>query len=600
MKQQILPLEGLDESIFVDREDDLEYLWKWANNKPQPVSRSIALIGRRRTGKTAILLKLFNRLFFKQTDVMPVFISFARHLKRRKQLTVYDFVKEYMQSYVRCYLAFQHRDPALLEDDVRLEELRQYAEEKQDIVILKLLERYDLAMSAATTYDAINFVINMPRGQAWRTEIQTVVIVDEFQALTNVYDSEQDIYYDLTDGFQQAAESRVAPMLVSGSAVTMLIDQALGGMLSGRFKYRDMRPLPKEDSHDLVFRLSDYMQHKDKGAHVDEEFAEAVWKITGGYPFSIHSLMDSSSPDCVGYPNLDALKKVIIYELTDFRGSLFQHYYEEFGKFIHELNEGDTTRQVMLWVAKHADELLMAKNIAKSLGIDRKEVANALEKLRWVDVIKRQGLISFYGPTDPMLCRYIEYQHSLEFDDFTPETVLKNWEDEYKQIRGDLNQALGEIGELYARMVMRGFEGQTIDGSDYFTLSGDVTLPKFMRIERRGGLVVEGESVEIDVTGEWLINRDLDHLTKGAWLVEAKYTQEPITKPVVAHFLKQSKHVEERFGYQQVVRWFFSRSGFTGPAETLMKQEGVLHSDWKQFLALARTMGFFGLPSRKT
>ncbi|MEM7533203.1 MAG: ATP-binding protein [Chloroflexota bacterium] len=597
MKQEIQLYEGLNEAIFVDRNDDLAYFWDWATNTPHFKANSIALIGRRRTGKTAILQKLVNRLFYKQTDVMPVFISFARYLHRKTPITSYDFAREYIQSYVVSYLAFRYRDPSLMDNDLPFDTLRKYAEEKEDAFVLDLFEQYDLALNAPTPYDVVRFAINKPSGLARRSNLPTALIVDEFQVLTNVYDPVQDVYQDITDSFQYAVESRSAPMLVSGSAISLLVNQALGGMLSGRFHYWYLEPIPKEYIHDLVFRLRKYTNDGENRVEVDERFAEAMWQMTGGYPYSIDCLMDSQSPDRVLYPDLDALKKVVIYELTDLRGRLYQHYHEEFGRFIHELNDGDTTRRVLLWVAKHADELLMAKNIAKDLKLDQREVAVSMEKLRQADVLTRQGLISYYGPSDPMLCRYIEYQHSLEFDDFTPETVLKNWKEEYDQVRGDLNQALGEIGELYARMVMRGFEGQTIDGADYFTLPNKVTLPKFMRIERRGGLVVEGESVEIDVTGEWLLNRE--PLAKGAWLVEAKYTQEPITKPVVAHFLKQSKQVEGRFGYQQVVRWFFSRSGFTGPAETLMKQEGVLYSDWKQFLALARTMGFFGLPSRK-
>ena len=55
MKQKILPLEGIDESIFVDRDEDLDYFWDWATNTPQPVSHSIALVGRRRTGKRSVV-----------------------------------------------------------------------------------------------------------------------------------------------------------------------------------------------------------------------------------------------------------------------------------------------------------------------------------------------------------------------------------------------------------------------------------------------------------------------------------------------------------------------------------------------------------------
>ncbi|MBV7338923.1 hypothetical protein KFU94_64030 [Chloroflexi bacterium TSY] len=80
MERRLNPLEDLVGDLFVNRDDELEQYWEWAMRVPSPANSSQALVGRRRTGKTAILVKLFNRLYHEQEQVLPVFISFARYL----------------------------------------------------------------------------------------------------------------------------------------------------------------------------------------------------------------------------------------------------------------------------------------------------------------------------------------------------------------------------------------------------------------------------------------------------------------------------------------------------------------------------------------
>jgi hypothetical protein len=113
-------------------------------------------------------------------------------------------------------------------------------------------------------------------------------------------------------------------------------------MLSGRFKTHILKPLSREHTHNLVFRLG-----FDYGIRVNEEFAEAIWLLTEGYPYSIDSLMTSDSPHRADYPDLSALIEVYLFELSDPQGQLWTHYSREFGKYSHDLNQGLITRRVM-------------------------------------------------------------------------------------------------------------------------------------------------------------------------------------------------------------------------------------------------------------
>ena len=97
---QLDPLEDLAGDLFVDRLEELALFWQWGAHVPHPIRNSWALIGRRRTGKTALLIKLFNRLFWEQEQVLPVFISFAQFLDRKHPITSYEFAERYFTGYI--------------------------------------------------------------------------------------------------------------------------------------------------------------------------------------------------------------------------------------------------------------------------------------------------------------------------------------------------------------------------------------------------------------------------------------------------------------------------------------------------------------------
>ncbi len=61
-----------------------------------------------------------------------------------------------------------------------------------------------------------------------------------------------------------------------------MVDEALGGMLSGRFQSWHLGPLSQEFALDLSFRLA-----KRNGLLMTEALALAIWELTKGYPYSI-------------------------------------------------------------------------------------------------------------------------------------------------------------------------------------------------------------------------------------------------------------------------------------------------------------------------
>ena len=305
--EHLNPLEDPTGGVFVNREYELDLFWTWATSVPKIAQNSFALVGLRRTGKTAILHQLFNRLFYEQKAVMPVYISFSEYLYSPEPITVDEFASEYFTWYMRSYLAFHYRKPEFLRWRYKLRQLRQFAEQVSDDFATQWIEEYQQSVLESPPNSLAKWIITFPMGAAAIKNMPSALMIDEFQVLTKVYNPKSGRHYDLTNGFQHASETRWAPLLVSGSSISMLVGKALGGMLSGRFKTRHLSPLSREHTHDLVARLG--AQSK---ISVTKELAEAIWLLTLGYPYSIRSLMNSTSPARQRYPDLSALGEVFI------------------------------------------------------------------------------------------------------------------------------------------------------------------------------------------------------------------------------------------------------------------------------------------------
>lgn len=583
----IEPLEDLVGDLFVDREFELNLIWEWGSNVPPPGRNSIALIGRRRTGKTSILVKAFNRLFYEQTKVMPVFISFSRYLHRNKPITSYEFAREYMTGYIASYLAFRHRKPELLRLPHDLRALERIAQVLRDELALELMRSYWESVEEAKKYGPyglMQWVINFPMGYAAVYKIPTAIMIDEFQVLTQVYNPYNQFSNDLTDSFQRASETKWAPLFVSGSSISLLVGQALGGLLSGRFKYWYLKPFTREYAYDLVFRLANRYQIK-----VDDAFAEAIWRLTEGYPYPIECLMTSFSPARQRYPSLDALDEVVTFELTNSAGLLWQYYSEEFDKYSELLNQGQTTKKVLFWATKYPDERIDAKRVAEEVGIGLDEVQASLRKLYKADLVEKMGWTLYNGPNDPMLRRYIEYNYRREIDGLPAPEAVKDWKKEYNRLRGRMNNLVGEVAEIYVEAVMRAFSGQQVEGKSHFSCDGLITLPDFESLERRGGIVNKGLVIEIDVLGEY-------EQQKKAWVVQVKNTRDKVSPQLVRHFLTQIETLNGSKSYDSVTGWYVSKHGFTKDATRMLQEAGILFSEREAFNKLAKLVGFFGWP----
>ncbi|MEM7536925.1 MAG: ATP-binding protein [Chloroflexota bacterium] len=590
------PLDESGAKWFVNRSFELEWMWDWASNIPDSF-RSQALVGLRRTGKTAILHKIFNRLYHEQDKVLPVYISFGDYVRQtERKIDAYKFATEFFEGYLRSYLAFEYRQPQFHQNTERLDALQKYAEKVSDKIALEQIDRFYTNLNGKWTSGTsmAQVAIVMPSAVAKIYEKPTVVIIDEFQALTNVLDPSNNLYYDLTNFFQKASETQSAPLIVSGSSISMMVDEALTGALSGRFQSTHLEPLTQDYATDMIFRLAEVYN-----IDVTERQALEIWEATRGYPYSIECLLRNPNFPRKGQSEDASLDDFFVDVLTSRTSELREHYHEEFGKYISRLNEA--TRKVLLWIIKNPEKRIRPKNIVADLFMDEDAVRESLDQLYEGDIIRSSGWFSFEDPADPLLRQYIQHQHRDEVEELAPDVALNDLRKEINRIRGIASQQVGHLAEIIVAGVMDRFDGHQVDGNDYFGVDEMILLPKMTQIDRREGVIKKGEQNEIDVIGEYAIPSDPTSNNQGgepqtgAWFVSVRYRNQKMGAGEVKKFIKNAAETQGEKQYAVVTRWYFSKRGFTNDAIKLLQKEGIYYNDVKQFNDLASLFGFLGL-----
>ncbi|MDM8519787.1 hypothetical protein QUF64_07050, partial [Anaerolineales bacterium HSG6] len=95
--------------MLVGREAEFKKFNKWINNMPKELSKSWAILGRRKSGKTAFVQRLFNQLWSANEQVIPFYISIPDAPVWYVNLAV-----GYYETFASHYISFMERDPQLV------------------------------------------------------------------------------------------------------------------------------------------------------------------------------------------------------------------------------------------------------------------------------------------------------------------------------------------------------------------------------------------------------------------------------------------------------------------------------------------------------
>jgi len=346
--------------LFCGRDEEMKRLIDWAAGIPKEISKSQAILGRRKSGKTAIMQRLFNILWIKNGQVVPFYFEVLD-----QDIWLLKFAKSYFYTFLTQYFSFTLRIPLPLnnlhwdwDDLVILAKKQGNKDVIHQMEVFKSYENKELAE------EAISFAFGAPAGFVGYTGKFFVVMIDEIQYMTeHIYkDKDETIKAKTLPGaFHGLVELKIAPMLVAGSYIGWMTQ-----MMQKMFVGSRLRPFPispKLDFKGGMEAIYKYAEHYD--ITLTEEIALVINSIVQSDPFYMTALFNSPFQD---FSSADGVIKTFINEITNKKGELYLTWMEYINISIKKVNDR---------YAKHI-LLILSENRYKEMGRDE-----ILDKLGW-------------------------------------------------------------------------------------------------------------------------------------------------------------------------------------------------------------------------
>ncbi|OAD22604.1 ATPase domain protein, prokaryote domain protein, partial [Candidatus Thiomargarita nelsonii] len=247
--------------LLVGREKEFRQFQKWLDKIPDKLSKSRVILARRKSGKTVFVQRIFNQLWSENGVTIPFFFDVADTKIWYPTLAI-----KYYRAFASQYISFLERDEKLVNKQLSLEDIRKYGKanaigEFVDDVDF-LLQNKEVGGSHDLMWDT---ACSAPHRFAAFYEKRFLVIIDEFQNFTQ-YVYPDPLYQTapietLAGSFHSLSESKIAPMLVTGSYVGWLLMVIRKYLEAGRLRQIRFSPyLTEEEGLQAVYKYAQFYQ----------------------------------------------------------------------------------------------------------------------------------------------------------------------------------------------------------------------------------------------------------------------------------------------------------------------------------------------------
>jgi hypothetical protein len=373
--------------------------------------------------------------------------------------------------------------------------------------------------------------------------------------------------------------------------MSILAREILGrGSLFGRFDSHPIEPMTNYWGARLVLKAAIY--HK---TDIPYEMAPVVADRCGGNPFYITAVVRQAAKQGKLIISEETLNEILAVDLSS--GFIWAELNDQVTKWIERINEYGITKWVLYLSALEEGDRLDLDRIQKELAeregqvVPMETIRDVLIKLSRGDLLQYMELGGWFRKIDdPILLEFLKVWGRIEVEGQDRARVQKELVRHYQTIERRIRDHLGYLAEVYMAQVLWSGQRKTLSGS-FFHSNEDVTLPwRFIYIRHRTRLGAAKE-MEIDVEAA---------AAKEHWICESKWRHGRKANHVDVESLLRKAEVlreAEGEGLETMRAWFFSHDGFTGKAEVLMKEKGMLWSVREDLDGLLTSVGLRCLPN---
>ena len=560
--------------LLVGRESEFNKFNKWITNIPKRLSKSWAILGRRKSGKTAFVQRLFNQIWSANGSVIPFYLSIPD-----APIWFTNFAFKYYRTFASHYISFLERDPKLVGELLTMEQIRAYGMANDISVLVNNVDSM-LNDEKAKRYDLVwDIAYHAPHRLAGVYDQRILVIIDEFQYLSTHIYRREDLSGEPIEGmpgsFHEVSESKIAPMLATGSYVGWMVDIMGKYLEAGRLSHIDFSPyLTEPEGLQAVYKYAELY-----GEPINNETAVQINELCMADPFFISCVIQSSylGRDLT---NADGVIEVVNYEVAHRGSELSGTWREYIDKTIERINEKEGKR-LLLHLSKHHERYWTPRQLKAELQLqeDEKTIHSKLIAMVKGDLIEwGTSDISFRGLQDGTLNLILRHRFEEEIAEHqTPPDLrtdfreqLASLQKENNSLRGKLSQVIGVMAEYQLANTLRSRKRFRL--SDFFAGAVDETKLNMTNVRTRVIIQREdGKTMELDIVAESSDGRVL--------LIEVRKRQIKSNRQDIEDFREKTAVYQLHNPSLQVLAGFISLGGFTEEARLMCEQSGIGWAD---------------------
>jgi hypothetical protein len=569
--------------LFTGRKQELTYYLKWINDIKERKSQSIAILARRKMGKTALMERLFNITFATNHGVIPFYFEI-----KENDIWVGDFCVDFCLTFIYQYIAFKSRKPEYLGqfEKGNFDKVKQAAINEGLDYLIELIESVEYAFIHEYVDILWNTVREAPKNMAFRRKEFIVQMIDEFQFLNAVVYRDKKLEAPaktLAGGYLSTAESKIAPLLVSGSWVGWLMNE-LNSMLPSRFRYKSLKNMPENEAVEMLYKYSRFFD-----VPVTEETAYLLVSLAEGSPFYISAVIRSDYPDR-DLTTVDGLTRTLEFETLDDHGLIKSTWMEYVAGAFPQIND-QNAKNIVLHLSKNRDRELTRQELLDELKLEMSdgELEIKLKALVKADIIKQgQTNYDYRGVQDNIFDKVFRGVYEKEIREFDVRVIRKEYSEELEKLKKRYNSLLGKYNYrqgyfaeyvLLDQLKYRARKNNDLLKSITRYLPGDFDFCDYSRVWRYDSSpeYARGFSVDIFARAQYPDDYSIIGEVKSRDL--RKFSKEE-----AVGFLGKFEAIKKMENLERVIGFIFSRSGFTKEAEIYCQEKGIAGSEDDRWL----------------
>ena len=306
-------LNTLPDEEFFSRDIEIQELFHCGLDVRRAMTPNQFLSGPRKSGKTEILKRVYNRLFLEQSQVIPFFHSVPQSLPSAEV-----FCREYFLDSILQLLAFLKQDPQLVAaPELSPDTVLRLAYESRYPWLVELVNHFHSSLRKSDLHTLTRLALHFAATAAVRSGLCAFVIVDDFHHVASLRSDEE--LAQLTGVFLTALQSRQAPHLLSIPSTVVLEGFSKTIEIHGNAEVYSLKPLDSIGACRLLEGLCERFD-----VALESNLSLSIVDQMEHQPFYIRAIVQGARRDQVHLDSLRKFAEVYVAELT--QGSLHVYF----------------------------------------------------------------------------------------------------------------------------------------------------------------------------------------------------------------------------------------------------------------------------------